>query len=270
MPVAKLKVSLFFRLLVGFILLAASDFHLGSVPARSNPNSLPNARMSSLPTVMLWSWERPDDLTFVDPQRAGIAFLAGTLRLEGESAIFRPRLNSIRFPRGIFLMACVRIESDRNLKPSFSDAQRAQAVSAIAHAAALRGVRAIQVDFDARVSERGFYTALLTDLSDKVPADTPISMTALASWCLGDDWVSDLPVQEAVPMLFRMGADRSRVISHLESGGDFRSGLCRASLGLSTDEPISNLPQGRRIYLFNTGPWTEAGMNRALARLGVN
>ena len=32
-------------------------------------------------------------------------------------------------------------------------------------------------------------------------------MTALASWCLSDRWISDLPVDEAVPMLFQMGPE---------------------------------------------------------------
>ena len=33
----------------------------------------------------------------------------------------------------------------------------------------------------------------------------PLTITALASWCDGDDWIDGLPVADASPMLFRMG-----------------------------------------------------------------
>jgi hypothetical protein len=221
--------------------------------------------MAAAPRVILWTWERPDDLRFVDPERAGIAFLAGTMRLEADNAVFQPRLNSVRFPRGAFLIACVRIEPDRTHKPTLSPAQRAQAVQIISHVAALGGVKAVQVDFDAVVSERDFYAAMLADLRARVPASIPISITALASWCIGDNWISGLPVQEAVPMLFRMGPDRSSVETYLSDGGDFTADVCRSSLGLSTDEPLTRLPPGRRIYLFHTGPWNEKSVERAAA-----
>ena len=269
MSVANHKISPSIRLIIAILLFVAADSHFSSLTHRNLPRDSSHTAMSALPPVMLWSWERSDDLRFVDPDRFGIAFLAGTLHLDGDHIVFRPRVNALRFPRGAYLMACVRIESDRNSRPAYSDAQRAQAVEAIAHAAALGGVRALQVDFDARASERQFYSALLTDLRKQLRADVPISITALASWCLGDDWISGLPVEEAVPMLFRMGPDGPRVAGFLADGGDFRTGLCRGSLGLSTDEPLTGLPTARRIYLFDPHPWTKSALEDALAGLGV-
>ena len=64
---------------------------------------------------------------------------------------------------------------------------------------------AIQIDFDAADSERDVYRRLLARVRAVLPRTVPLSMTALASWCVGDTWLDGLPVDEAVPMLFRMG-----------------------------------------------------------------
>jgi Protein of unknown function (DUF3142) len=243
---------------VSLFCFSAPDVDSSPVPART---------LEAAPPVILWTWERPDDLRFVDPARVGISFLAGTLTLAGDDAVFRPRLNSLRFPSKAFLMACIRVESDRASKPTLSPAQRSKAVEMIAGVSRLSGVKALQLDFDAVPSARPFYTALLKNLRAKLPTTTSLSITALASWCLNDDWVSDLPVDEAVPMLFRMGPDRSSIVNYLRDGGDFRPAVCRKSLGLSTDEPLSNFPKGRRIYLFHTGAWTEEAVRQAVTRV---
>ena len=57
-------------------------------------------------------------------------------------------------------------------------------------------------------------------------------------------------------MLFRMGAGTREVALHLDARGDFRAPVCQQSLGVSTDEPIANLPKGRRMYIFNPRAWT--------------
>jgi hypothetical protein len=134
-------------------------------------------------------------------------------------------------------------------------------VRSIADAARHPGVRALQVDFDAVASERVFYSAVLRELRRNLPPQMPLSITALASWCESDDWISGLPVAEAVPMLFRMGPDR------YIAGDDFRSGLCRSSVGISTDELPSKIPSGRRVYVFDPRPWTPGQMQAALRKV---
>ncbi len=82
-----------------------------------------------------------------------------------------------------------------------------------------------------------------------------MSITALASWCTGDPWIAGLPVDEAVPMLFRMGADRATILGDLQSGMDFSLQVCRTSVGISTDEPMPPFPRGRRVYAFTPRAW---------------
>jgi hypothetical protein len=115
----------------------------------------------------------------------------------------------------------------------------------------------VQIDFDATASQREFYRRMLNDLRARLP-NTPISMTALTSWCMDDDWIAALPVDEAVPMLFRMGRDDRSIRARLKSGDDFREPLCRTSVGVSTDEPQAMRAGGRRVYWFAPRSWTQS------------
>jgi hypothetical protein len=101
-------------------------------------------------------------------------------------------------------------------------------------------------------------------LKSSLPAREPLSITALASWCYWDDWISGLPVDEAIPMLFRMGVDSSNVSRSLESRADFKAAPALHSLGISTDETLPWIPSGRRVYIFSPKPWTEQSLQKAL------
>lgn len=211
--------------------------------------------MKPLPRLVLWAWELPEDLRFIDPTNTAVAFLSDTIQLHDGTTVVRPRLQPLLVPDRAQLVAVVRIEADRNA--TLDRGQIEQTAAAIAKTASLPRVMAVQVDFDATRSQREFYRALLFDLRRRLGPATPISITALASWCFGDDWISSLPINEAVPMLFRMGADRNEIVGRLASGQDFRASVCRESLGVSSDERWASLPSGRRLYVFHNRPWTE-------------
>ncbi|HEV7842531.1 MAG TPA: hypothetical protein VGO69_02490, partial [Pyrinomonadaceae bacterium] len=154
----------------------------------------------------------------------------------------------------------------RDAPPVLSTIQRAEVVAALTEAATAPNVSALQIDFDATQSERQFYKSLLQDLRPRLPQAMPLSITALVSWCIYDNWLDDLPVDEAVPMLFRMGVDEQRIKSYLNEGGAFRSPLCRLSNGVSTDEHLKLVSPGARTYIFHTQAWTETSVRRAIER----
>jgi hypothetical protein len=212
--------------------------------------------LPGFPHVFVWAWERPENLEFLDPHSTGVAFLARTVCLRGGAVSVRPRLNPLRYPPGAVLMAVVRVEP-RNAPADSTLPPVPAASAAIAAAADIPGVRALQVDFDATLSQRPFYRALLADLRGRVPASMPLSMTALTSWCQSDSWIAGLPVAEAVPMLFRMGPGE-------RPARTFRPPLCRSSAGVSTDEPLRQPPSAARLYIFNPRPWTAATYPAAL------
>jgi hypothetical protein len=82
--------------------------------------------------------------------------------------------------------------------------------------------------------------------------------------------LSDLPVDEAIPMVFRMGTDSDRIKNMLTSGADFRDGLCRRSYGVSLDEPVStSFEKQRRVYIFNARSWTRADVTAIEERFGL-
>ena len=163
------------------------------------------------------------------------------------------------------LVAVVRIETVAGATLAPETAGRV--AGEIARAGRLPGVVALQVDFDATTSERSFYRKLLAQLRQQLPSSMPISITALTSWCIGDQWMSGLPIDEAVPMLFRMGTGRAEVTNWMRSGHDFREATCRTSLGVSLDEPWPELPSGRRTYAFSPSPWTEQSLQKLLREM---
>ena len=217
-----------------------------------------------MPRVMLWAWERPTDLRFINPKETGVAFLARTIRLHSREVEVRPRLQPLNLPEATSVMAVARVETDAQRKPELSATQREKVAGAIADMATLPNVSHIQIDFDATKSERAFYRDVIFDVRARLPRTVGLSITALASWCTYDDWLFDLPIDEAVPMLFRMAGDGKQIAGRLDAGDDFISQPCRHSYGVSTDEPRSGLSTARRLYVFNPDPWTENSVRAIL------
>lgn len=246
-----------------------ADFRPSALSERAS-----DKRVLALSNFVLWAWERPEDLRFANPREVGVAFLAQTIFISDRATApgfsVRSRLQPLRFAEGAQLIAVTRIEAR---DATFIDAQiRAQKASAvalsIANTAAMPDVVAVQVDFDAVESQREFYRGLLEELRRRLPENVPISITALASWCSDDDWLEALPVDEAVPMLFRMGADGKNIRRRITSGEEFRARACRGSLGVSTDEKFLDLRRvdrsRHRVYSFDPRPWNAAAFQEAL------
>lgn len=216
--------------------------------------------MSAVPPVVLWAWERPENLLFLDPKRTGVAFLAGTARLGPHGMDYRPRMQLLKVAPEMRLVAVVRIETSSGAMLNPEIARKVAAV--VARAGQLKGVVAVQVDFDATATQRAFYRELLTELRKQLSPAIPISITALTSWCIGDRWMSELAIDEAVPMLFRIGVGQTEVKGWMQSGREFREAVCRTSLGVSLDEPWPQLPAGRRLYVFSPVPWTKRSLQK--------
>ncbi len=213
---------------------------------------------STMPQRFLWAWERPEDLRFIDVSTTGVAFLAQTLYIEKDTVIYNPRKQPLLLPENVYLIAVTRIETRRQpeLRPDYSAAQIEKAIDLIKRSLDRPNVKAVQIDFDAVASERDFYKQLMAKLRPELAAEVPLTMTSLASWCVGDAWFNDMPVSEAVPMAFEMGADDENIRRFLRDGKDWKEPLCRGSYGISVDEPLTSpLMPGRRVFLFKRLPW---------------
>lgn len=226
---------------------------------------------NKFPAVVLWAWERPEDLEFLDSQRFAVAFLAQTLVLKGDEVMVRPRLQPLRVSPATKLIAVTRIESVKTTgeQTALSATQKGRLLELVLKTLERTNVSAVQIDYDVATSEREFYRRLLHDLRKKMPDNVALSMTALASFCLGDRWLSDLPVDEAVPMIFRMGTDDQAIKNLLASGNDFHEPLCRLSYGVAVDEPVTlSFRNSRRRYVFNPRPWTKDAVASMAAGMG--
>lgn len=211
------------------------------------------------PPPVLWAWDRPEDLTFLAPGEAAVAFLAGTVEL-GPAALFvKARRGSLAVPHGVDRIAVVRIEAPPGTATDpAAAAEVARAIESLVPAE----VPSLQIDFDATPSQRPFYRALL-ERSTRPARE--LSITALASWCWGDPWIEELPIRFAVPMLYRMGPDGPSIRAGLDRGEDFRASPCRGDLGLLEGEPVPRLPAGRRRWFFSRGGWNRARFDALLA-----
>ena len=218
-----------------------------------------------MPQKILWAWERAEDLRFLDSEKFGVAFLAQTLVLQQDEVVFRPRRQPLEVSPETYLIAVTRIETmkETGKRPTLSDEQKKKIVSLIKKALELPNVKAIQIDFDVVVSERNFYRNLINDVKKELPEKTPLTITALASWCVGDSWFNDFPIDEAVPMAFVMGADSEKIRDFLAKENDWREPLCRGSYGISIDEPLNvKFKPNRRFYYFKSKAWEKSDLDK--------
>ncbi|RYZ42236.1 MAG: hypothetical protein EOO72_07460 [Myxococcaceae bacterium] len=218
------------------------------------------------PRLVLWAWERPEDLRFLEGRAVDVAFLLATLDLTDEGVHVLPRRQPLRVAPGTALKATVRLQVLPGSSLARFGPERLESLAGSLEALVRRrpDVTALQLDFDARASESDAYVDLLQRLRARLPPGLSLSITGLASWCVPGSWIARAPVDEVVPQLFRMGPDgpvwRAR----------FARGLprpCSGSMGLAMDEWQPVPPGVSTLYLFNPRPWTPDAFARAVAEI---
>ena len=229
----------------------------------------PASRMDRLPRLTVWAWERREDLRDLDPRTTAVAWLDRTVVLDARGLAVEPRRQPLLLPAsaGLVRIAVVRLETGTGAL--LNDDSAAQAADAIAQAAT-HDAAALQIDFDARQSERAWYANVLRRIRTQIPATMPLTITALASWCSYDGgWIERLPVDEAVPMLFRMEPDRRRLGMSGWGAGNFaiREPLCMGSVGISTTEAWPPDLAQRRVYIFADRGWARDGLQQTVGSL---
>jgi hypothetical protein len=223
------------------------------------------ASADGLPNVMLWAWQRPEDLSAIDPKTTGVAYLAANVVLAGSDVRISPRVQPLKAAAGTKMIAVLRMDSSRTEPPVLTDAVATAAARKIYSFGLVPRSAGLQLDFDALETERPFYERLVREVRRLLPEDKMLSITALASWCLFDDWLSGLPVDESVPMMFSLGKDRRKVLLHFKLGKEFIEQRCCRSLGISLEDSEVNrlmIPVLRkrkmatRTYVFTRTAWT--------------
>src|SRR4051794_26042692 len=93
------------------VLLSGTLFF--SFSCRTKFNSRNRFDENQFPHTILWAWERPEDLEFLDSQKFAIAFLAQTLVLKGGDVTFNPRRQPLNVLPEMKMIAVTRIESQK-------------------------------------------------------------------------------------------------------------------------------------------------------------
>ena len=225
------------------LLVRSEDVPFGEHPA-----------LRALPARMAWAWEREEDLRWLPPD-AGVAYVATSLWLESDKVLVRPRANGLLLRPGTAVVPVVHVDASWQVPPALTTVQRDAIVSALQVAAARSPTHVVQLDFEARLSQRAFLADVVRHARQSLPPDVALSVTALASWCAGDAWMRALPADEIVPMAFRMSRDSATLRASLASQGGFTAPRCRDAIGTATDEPLAGLTAPRR-YVFSARPWT--------------
>lgn len=232
-------------------------------------------RLAYLPRRILWAWEKPEDLLSINTENTGVALLTGVLRLQGDCLQLNRRTQRLAVSNLAKTIAVVRIECDESRPPTLSKNQRQELVHKISEAVSRHHANAVQIDFDAKLTERDFYKEMLKDLRNALPAEKGISITALASWCFDDRWLSSLPVDEVVPMYFYMGADEQIILKRLKKGfvpyGEHEAtGLLAngtVTKAAAVDRKLRSRLCKQRVYLFCARSWTRQAIDQTMTEL---
>jgi hypothetical protein len=199
-------------------------------------------------------------------RQVGVAFLACTITLADGDVEVLPRFQPLRVSPGTYRMAVVRIQTVPSQR-ALTLTERRETAQAIAQAVQVTRGDAVQLDFDARVSEIPFYVALIREVRAALGPDRFLSITALVSWCgASHNWLNTLPVDEIVPMTFEMGMGAAAVETLLRSSGEFENPRCKDTIGISALDLEARLGGRVRTYVFPYSEWTEPLVRSVLSR----
>jgi hypothetical protein len=135
-----------------------------------------------MPPLVLWAWDRDDDLSFIDHRDTAVAYLAATVILRGETVFLTPRHNPLVPPKGTRLVVVAHVEVDRHEPPVVSDAQARDFAATLAALRENLPGEFLQIDFEAKSSQRDFFVKAVAALRQRLP-NAVLSATALTSWC---------------------------------------------------------------------------------------
>ncbi|WP_296950624.1 hypothetical protein [uncultured Massilia sp.] len=210
------------------------------------------------PDAIAWLWK---DATIPAFSRAAVAVVDRHVWLAGDRVLVRPGARPRRLPAGTRVIPVVHVEIDVLRPPASLRMARATILDAMARAARASTSGWVQLDLEARPSQREDYRALVADIRAALPRDLRFSVTALAWWCRSPAWLDGLAADEVVPMFFRMGRDNRPLREIVARRPQALHPSCRAgSAGFSRQEPFPREVAGRyrRTYWFDERGWKDA------------
>ena len=185
--------------------------------------------------------------------------LVESLVLRGTGVEHGGRARPLALPAGVRLIPVVHVEAAADAPAEFTSAQRNAVIAAVRRQAAAAGAGLLQLDFEAPARARHAYSSLVASVREALPASVRLSVTALAHWCTQGDWLDRLPVDEVVPMLYRLGPHADEWRRRFAQGDAGLACRCRGpALGFATNDPPppALLARAARPYWFDEAAWS--------------
>jgi hypothetical protein len=220
---------------------------------------------ASIERGVAWIW--PDsngpqgDPDAAAPPYLEAAVLSESLVLRAVGVEHGGRTQPLVLPEGVRLLPVVHVEAAADAPAVLTPSHRAAVVQAVRRQAgtAAAGAGALQLDFEAPPRQREAYVQLIGEIRKAMPANVRLSVTALAHWCVQGDWLDRLPVDEVVPMLYRLGPQAAQWRQRFAQPDDRLARRCRGpALGFATNEPPppTLLARASRPYWFDESAWS--------------
>lgn len=207
------------------------------------------------PPAVAWLWK---DAAPPAWSRARVAVVDRHILLSGDTIRERAGAKPRRLPAGTQVTPVVHVELDL-LRPSASLRAASPVIIKAMHSAAQATTSGwVQLDLEARPSQRADYRALVQELRSVLPTKIQLSVTALAWWCRSPAWLDGLAANEVVPMFFKMGRDGQAVRALVAQRPAALHPLCRSgSAGFSPQEPFDRAVIARyaQTYWFDYHGW---------------
>lgn len=227
---------------VALLSLAAAPAHAASVSAAA-------------PAPVAWLW---DGAVLPAWSTAEAAVLQRHILLTGATALTRPRRHWPLMPARTHVTPVVHVEVSTVNPPQDLDTRANAIVRAMLEAAQASTSGWVQLDLEAKPSQRVFYRALVARVRAELPPQVLLSVTALAWWCRAPAWLDGLAADEVVPMFFRMGRDSASLRHIIASTPDVLHASCRSgAAGFSPQEPFAAAVAARyrKTYWFDRHAW---------------
>lgn len=202
-----------------------------------------------------WLWDKS---ALPEWSQRHAAVVVEHIHLTGDDVRSRPRLDSAPLLASTRVTPVVHVEVSTVNPPVGIERSRAHILRSMRRAADLSTSGWIQLDMEARPSQREFYHSLVREIKDNLPSTIQLSVTALAWWCRSPAWLDALAADEVVPMVFRMGKDAESLRRMWSTAPGKLHPRCRyGAIGQAMQEPLAENASGRysKIYSFDAKHW---------------
>jgi hypothetical protein len=227
----------------------------------------PDRVRASLADGVAWIWPDsngpPARTTDSSPPYREAALLVESLVLRADGVERGGRRQPLALPAGVRIVPVVHVEAAQDAPDQLTATQLGAILAAVHRHASVatstQGAGLFQLDFEAPLRQREAYRALVARIRAALPAQVRLSVTALAHWCTQGDWLDRLPVDEVVPMLYRLGSHAADWQDRFATGAPALAQRCRGpALGFSTNDPPSPalLARAARPYWFDESVWS--------------